>query len=129
MKTNEFSQTEFARWFFETVGTIEHYPFDAMYDCEHVIKRMRDTYNSNERHEKPKNDCVEMFYAVSYMGTHIYDKVEENKSIILQIVNNRYTGHRFFVLKFYFNYSYYYNKQPFVVVDEYIAEEVISLLE
>jgi hypothetical protein len=126
MKTNEFSQTEFARWFFEIAGTIEHYPFDAMYDCEHVIRRMRDTYDANEKHEKPKNDCIEMFYAVSYMGTHMYDLIDENIPAIKQIIGNRYTGHRFFALKFYYNYSYHHG-QKFVIIDELTIDEAIEL--
>lgn len=127
MKTNEFSQTEFAKWFFEQVQTIEHYPFDAFYDCHKIIAEMREKYESNEKHERPKNDCNEMFYAVSYMGTHIYDVNAENNGCIVQIVNNRYEGHRFFILKFYFNYSYHHG-QKFATVTECDADEIISLV-
>ncbi len=126
MKTNEFSQTEFTKWFFEVVGGIEHYPFDIFYDCEHVIAKMRETQRACEPYEKPKNDCVEMFYAVSYMGTHIYDVTDENRSVIRQIINNRYTGHRFFTLRFHYNYSYHHN-QKFVIVSEYTADELIEI--
>lgn len=89
---------------------------------------MRERYAFNEPHEKPKNDCDEMFYAVSYMGTHIYDMSEKNKECIVQIVNNKYTGHRFFVLGFNFNYSYHH-RQDFVTVTEYDAEGIISLVK
>ena len=123
MKTNNFSQTEFAKWFFEQAQTIEHYPFDAFYDCHHIVKKMHETFKENKRYETPENNCVEMFFAVSYMGTHIFDVNEENKESIRFIHHNKYEGHRFYVLKFYYNYTYYSN-QPFAIVTEYSPDEI-----
>ena len=127
MKTNEFTQTEFAKWFFEQSQTIAHYPFDAFYDCHHIIKRMCEMYEENKQYETPENNCVEMFYAVSYMGTHIFDVNEENMSSIRFVHQNKYDGHKFFILKFFYNYSYYSN-QPFASVTEYSYEEMSAII-
>lgn len=127
METKEFSQTEFARWFFEQAQTIEHYPFDAFYDCYHIVQKMYDTFSENKQYETPENKFVEMFYAVSYMGTHIFDLIPENMDAIKLVVNNAYKGHRFFILKFYYNYSYY-SKQSFVTADEYTGDEITDFL-
>ena len=127
MKTNEFSQTEFAKWFFEQAQSVEYYPFDAFYDCHHIVKRMQEMYKENKQYETPENNCVKMFFAVSYMGTHIFDMNEENMEAIRFIHQNKYDGHKFFILKFYYNYSYHY-QQPFVVVDEYTADEISAIL-
>ena len=127
MKTNEFSQTEFAKWFFEQTQSIEHYPFDAFYDCNHIVQRMQQTFKGHKLYETPENNCVEMFYAVSYMGTHIFDVNEENMESIRFIHQNKYDGHKFFILKFYYNYSYHY-QQPFAIVTEYSHEEMSAII-
>ena len=126
MKTINFSQTEFAKWFFEQAQTIEHYPFDAFYDCNHIVQRMHQTFKENKQYETPENNCVKMFFAVSYVGTHIYDINDENRSAIKFVVQNKYEGHRFYVLNFFYNYTYNYN-QPFVVVDECTSDEIEAI--
>ena len=126
MKTNNFSQTEFAKWFFEQAQTIEHYPFDAFYDCNHIVQRMQQTFKENRQYETPENNCVKMFFAVSYVGTHIFDMNDDNKESIRFVYQNKYEGHRFYVLNFFYNYTYYYN-QPFVVVDECTADEIDAI--